>query len=291
MRIPGLGPKKAAAIYQELGIVTLDQLQAACNEGRVRELKGFAAKTEQTILAGIEIAAAANQRLLWAHADEIAQDLMAHLRTCKSIAQMEMAGSYRRGRETVGDLDILVVSRQADEVMDRFAEYPGLKETIARGDTKMSIRLQNNLAVDLRVVPAESFGAALQYFTGSQQHNIELRGRAKQQGLKINEYGVFKVQNDAEPGECVAGATEEDVYAALNLPLFAPELREGRGELKQAAESSLPNLIELADIRGDLHMHTRATDGKATLAEMLDSYSSGTKSNIGIRHTKETLLC
>ena len=133
----------------------------------------------------------------------------------------------------------------------------------------MSIRLQNNLAVDLRVVPAESFGAALQYFTGSQQHNIELRGRAKQQGLKINEYGVFKVQNDAEPGECVAGATEEDVYAALDLPLFAPELREGRGELKQAAESSLPNLIELADIRGDLHMHTRATDGKATLAEMI----------------------
>ena len=269
LRIPGLGPKKAAAIYQELGIVTLDQLQAACNEGRVRELKGFAAKTEQTILAGIEIAAAANQRLLWAHADEIAQDLIVHLRTCKSIAQMEMAGSYRRGRETVGDLDILVVSRQADDVMDHFAEYPGLKETIARGDTKMSIRLQNNLAVDLRVVPAESFGAALQYFTGSQQHNIELRGRAKQQGLKINEYGVFKVQNDAEPGECVAGATEEDVYAALDLPLFAPELREGRGELKQAAESSLPNLIELADIRGDLHMHTRATDGKATLAEMI----------------------
>lgn len=269
LRIPGLGPKKAAALYQELGIVTLDQLQAACNEGRVRELKGFAAKTEQTILAGIEIAAAANQRLLWAHADEIAQDLMTHLRTCKSIAQMEMAGSYRRGRETVGDLDILVVSRQADEVMDRFAEYPGLKETVARGDTKMSIRLQNNLAVDLRVVPAESFGAAFQYFTGSQQHNIELRGRAKQQGLKINEYGVFKVQNDSEPGECVAGATEEDVYAALDLPLFAPELREGRGELKQAAESSLPNLIELADIRGDLHMHTRATDGKATLAEMI----------------------
>lgn len=269
LRIPGLGPKKAAAIYQELGIVTLDQLEAACNEGRVRELKGFAAKTEQTILAGIEIAEAANQRLLWADADEIAQDLMAHLQNCKSIAQMEMAGSYRRGRETVGDLDILVVSRQIDEVMDRFAEFPGLKETIARGDTKMSIRLQNNLAVDLRVVPAESFGAALQYFTGSQQHNIELRGRAKQQGLKINEYGVFKVQHDSETGERVAGATEEDVYASLDLPLFAPELREGRGELNQAAESSLPNLVELTDIRGDLHMHTRATDGKATLEEMI----------------------
>jgi len=267
MRVPGLGPKKAALLFNELGIQNLDQLREACLAGKVRELKGFAKKTEQTILQGIEIAAAANERILWADADRIAHEVLDHLRACPSIENMELAGSYRRGRETVGDLDVLVVSTDASEVMDRFAELPDLASVIGRGDTKMSIRIHTGLQIDLRVVAAESFGAALQYFTGSKDHNVTLRGMARQRGLKINEYGVFQVEGDQET--YLAGASEEDVYGTLDLPTIPPELREAREEFSWAAAGEIPKLIELNDIRGDLHMHTTATDGKATLAEMI----------------------
>ncbi len=267
MRVPGLGPKKAAVLFRELGVQNLDQLREACLAGEVRKLKGFAAKTEQTILKGIEIAAAANERILWADADRIAQQVLEHLRACSSIERMELAGSYRRGRETVGDLDVLVVSTDVAEIMDRFADVPDLETVIGRGDTKMSIRLHSGLQVDLRVVPAESFGAALQYFTGSKDHNVTLRGMARERGLKINEYGVYQVDGDQET--YLAGATEEEVYATLDLPWFPPELRESREEFAWAAAGELPQLIELQDIRGDLHMHTTATDGKATLEEMV----------------------
>ena len=218
---------------------------------------------------GIRIAEAANQRILWSHADTIAQELLDHMRECRGIEQMQMAGSYRRGRETVGDLDLLVVSGDTDEVMDRFEEFPRRASTIARGGTKMSLRLESGLAVDLRVVPAESFGAALQYFTGSKDHNVVLRGQAKARGLKVNEYGVFRT--DGEHEEYVAGAAEAEVYAALDLPVFAPELREDRGEFRLADEGRLPELIEVEDIRGDLHMHTTESDGKATLEEMVSA--------------------
>jgi DNA polymerase (family 10) len=267
MRVPGLGPKKAAALYKELNIATLDQLKAACEAQQVRQLKGFGAKTEQTILHGISIAAAANERVYWAEADEIAQDIRTHLSSCPSITQLELAGSYRRGKETVGDLDILVVSQDAAEVMNRLAEYPELSDVIGRGDTKMSIRTHKGLQVDVRVVPAESFGAALQYFTGSKDHNVVVRGLAKQRGLKINEYGVYRIDGDEEV--YVAGATEEEVYATLDLPYFPPELRESRREFEWAAAGELPELITVDDIRGDLHMHTTATDGRATLEEMV----------------------
>ncbi len=267
MRVPGLGPKKAAVLFNELGIQDLDQLREACLAGKVRELKGFAAKTEQTILKGIEIAAAANERILWADADRIAQEVLEHLRACKSIEKMEMAGSYRRGRETVGDLDVLVVSQDAQEIMDRFSELPDLVSVTARGETKMSIRIHSGLQIDLRVVAAKSFGAALQYFTGSKDHNVTVRGMARQRGLKINEYGVFQVDGDKEI--YLAGASETDVYATLDLPCFAPELREAREEFSWAEEERLPALIEVKDIRGDLHMHTTATDGKASLQEMI----------------------
>jgi len=269
LRVPNLGPKKAAVLYNELNISTLDQLKAACEAEKVRELKGFGAKTEQTILQGLDIAKAANKRIYWADADEIAQALRAHLRDCPSIEQLELAGSYRRGRDTVGDLDVLVVSTDVDEVMNRLAEFDGVANVIARGDTKMSIRLDNGLQIDLRVVPARSFGAALQYFTGSKDHNVVLRGLAKQKGLKINEWGVFKVDGDEE--EYIAGESEEDVYATLDLPVFPPELREARKEFDWAGEGELPDLIEVDDIRGDLHMHTDATDGKATLEEMIEA--------------------
>lgn len=267
MRIPGIGPKKAAALHRELGIVTLDQLKCACEAETVRKLKGFGAKTEETILKGICLAASAGERMYWAEADRIAQALRHHLASCPSIQQLELAGSYRRGKDTVGDLDILVVSTQPDEVLNRLAQFPDVDSVLGRGDTKMSIRIHPNLQVDLRVVPAESFGAALQYFTGSKDHNVVVRGLAKQRGLKINEYGVFRIEEDRET--FVAGATEADVYAALDLPVFPPELRESRREFEWAAEGKLPQLIEVADIRGDLHMHTTATDGQASLEEMV----------------------
>ena len=263
MRIPGLGPKKAAVLFKELAIQTLDELRAACETHQVQELKGFGKKTEETILAGLPLAAQAEVRLYWAEADVVAQDILQQLRKCQSIAQLEVAGSYRRGRETVGDLDILAISAQPEVAMDAFAALEGREATLARGDTRMAIRMARGLQVDLRVVPAESFGAALQYFTGSKAHNVILRGMAKDRGLKINEYGVYRGE------ERIAGATEEEVYAAMDLPWFPPELREARQEFQWAAAGKLPELIELADIRGDLHMHTTYTDGRATLDEMV----------------------
>ena len=219
LRVPGLGPKKAAALHKQLKINSLDELREACLAHRVQELKGFGVKTEQTILAGLEISGAAQERLLWAEADDYCQALLTHLRACRSLEQIAPAGSYRRGRDTVGDLDILVVSSDAGEVMDRLGAFAGVADVLARGDTKMSVRLAAGFQVDLRVVPAESFGAALQYFTGSKQHNVVLRGRAKARGLKINEYGVFRDE------QYIAGRTEEEVYATLDLPCFPPELR------------------------------------------------------------------
>jgi DNA polymerase (family 10) len=267
LRIPGLGPKKAAALYRTLNIQTLDQLQAACEDGKVQELKGFAAKTEQSILDGIAIAAAANSRIRWSAADELAETLREHLQACPAVERIELAGSYRRGRETVGDLDLLVISTKPADVMDCFAEFPQWEQTLVRGDTKMSIRVLNSFQVDLRVVKQESFGAAWQYFTGSKDHNVAVRGHAKQLGMKVNEYGVFKVDGDQEVR--VAGATEKEVYEVLGLPHFAAEMREAREEFQWAEQGTLPELIELSEIQGDLHMHTTATDGKATIAEMV----------------------
>jgi DNA polymerase (family 10) len=265
-RIPGVGPKKAAALFKELGIATLDQLRAACQAQQVRALKGFGAKTEATILAGIDLAATSTERIYWADADRHAQAVLDFLRDVPGIEQIEVAGSYRRGRETIGDLDILVVSSNVAGVMDRFGQF-GAAEVIGRGDTKMSIRIAAGLQIDLRVVPAESFGAALQYFTGSKEHNVILRGLAKNRGLKINEYGVYRIDDGRE--EYVAGRSEAEVYATLDLPLFPPEIREARFEFQWAAAGPLPRLVELADIQGDLHMHTTATDGSATLEEMV----------------------
>lgn len=269
LNVPKLGPKKCAALFNELGIQSLDQLKAACEAQQVRLLSGFGAKTEEAILQGISIAVLANERILWAHADKIATQLNAHMLGCTAIRQCEFAGSYRRGKETVGDLDLLVDSDDSQTVMDHFGTFEDITSVIVRGETKMSVRLENEFQVDLRVVPTESFGAALQYFTGSKDHNVLVRGRAKQMGLKVNEWGVFDL-NDSK--ECrIAGQTELEVYESLDLPFFPPEIREARRELDWAEKSELPKLIELADIRGDLHMHTTATDGKASIEEMADA--------------------
>ena len=269
LRIPGLGPKKAALLYQQLGIVTLEQLQQACETQQVRELKGFGPKTEEAILKGMEIAKAAGKRIYWSEADKIVKALRHHFGMCDAVQKLQFAGSYRRGKETVGDLDILVLAEDHNRVMDHLAEFEEDVETMVRGDTKMSIRLRKRLQVDLRVVPAESWGAALQYFTGSKEHNVLLRGRAKQRGLKVNEYGVYR--QHGETSEYVAGATEDDVYGSLDLPTIPPELREGRQEFTWAEGNALPKLVTEADIVGDLHMHTTATDGLDTLEKMVEA--------------------
>lgn len=265
LRIPSLGPKKAAVLFNELGIRSLDQLKAACEAGEVRGLKGFGAKTEKSILDGMEIAEAAEKRIYWARADELASRLRKHLSTEPAIKQLELAGSYRRGKETVGDLDFLVVSDDHESVMRHFGEFEDVSSVIGQGETKMSVRMDNGFQVDLRVVPAESFGAALQYFTGSKEHNVVVRGRARSMGLKVNEWGVFRADND----EYVAGTTEQEVYEAVGLEWIPPELRESRGEFDWAEGGQAPELITVDDICGDLHMHTVATDGKATLEEMI----------------------
>lgn len=289
LRIPGLGPKKAAALFNDLQVTTLDQLRAACEAGQVRELPGFAEKTEQTILAGIDLAATSGNRKYWADVDEIAGRLRSHLADCDAVQQLEFAGSYRRGKETVGDLDILVTSSDPQEVMRRLEEFPQVDSQIVRGDTKMSVRLEDGFQVDLRVVPAESFGAALQYFTGSRDHNVILRGLARERNLKINEWGVFQVDRDEETW--IAGKTEADVYATLDLPLFPPEIREARREYALAEQGPLPPLVTLDDIRGDLHMHTTATDGKATIEEMAQAAKELGLSYIAITdHSKRVAM-
>lgn len=273
LRVPGLGPKKAAVLHKELGIESLDDLRAACNEQRVRDLKGFGAKTEETILKGLAIAEQAESRTRWADADVVVRQLLQHMGEVDGIVQMEIAGSFRRGCETIGDLDLLVEAEDSSQVMDRFGEFEGVADVLVRGDTKMSVRLGSGLQIDLRVVPGESFGAALQYFTGSKDHNVTVRGRAKQQGLKVNEWGVFRVDDDGNE-KYLAGANEAEVYASLDLPCFPPKLREAREEFDWAEQGDLPKLVELEDIRADLHMHTNATDGKASLEEMIESAKS-----------------
>ena len=267
LRIPGMGPKKAATLYKELNITTLDELRAACEAHQVRGLKGFAAKTEEMILAGMALAQTADERMTWAEADMHAQSIKAWLEKCGGVEALEVAGSYRRGRDTIGDLDFLVVASDVDKVMDRFAALPEAAAVIGRGPTKIALRTEGGLQVDMRVVPAESFGAALVYFTGSKDHNIVLRGLAKDRGLKINEYGVFRLVDGEE--KPIAGRTEQEVYAALDLAWIPPELREARREFDWAKTLKIPKLLELADLRGDLHMHTTETDGKATLEEMV----------------------
>ncbi len=269
IRIPGVGPKKAAVLHKELGIKTLADLKAACEALQVQKLKGFGEKTQKAILEGICFAETAGLRLLWAEADSMVAQLRRHFQKCKGIQQLEFAGSYRRGKETVGDLDILVVASDPTEAMDALTQVVGQGQILARGPTKMSIRTAKGFQIDLRVVPAESFGAALQYFTGSKEHNVILRGRAKAQGLKINEWGVFRVKDEKETR--IAGATEEDVYATLKLPVVPPELREGRREFDWADRGELPELITIDDMRGDLHMHTTASDGAASIEEMIDA--------------------
>ena len=265
LRIPGLGPKRVKRLAHELKIRSLSELQTAAKEGRVRTLSGFGEKTEQHILDALATRLAEAPRVQRAVAIPSAEALVAYLEQSSGVSRVIAAGSYRRGLETIGDLDILVTAPAGRTVMDRFVAYQEVRDVLAHGATKSSVRLQSGLQVDLRVVPQESYGAALLYFTGSKAHNVVLRQLAQQRGLKLNEYGVFRGDKP------VAGETEESVYASLGLPWIPPELREGRGEIDAAKAGRLPHLVDLQDLKGDLHAHTKATDGRNSLPEMAEA--------------------
>lgn len=282
LRLPGLGPKRVKTLYDELKVESVAALRQAARAGLIRELPGFGEKTEAAILEALAQHAEEATRFKLAIAAQYAEPLVAYLKKSRNVRQVEIAGSYRRFRETVGDLDILATTAGKSDVMERFVQYDEVREVMAHGETRATVRLKCGLQVDLRVVPQESFGAALQYFTGSKAHNIEIRRLGQQKKLKINEYGVFRgtkaigrsrhpASRDTRASLRIAGKTEESVYAAVGLPWIAPELRENRGEIEAARKGKLPRLVELEDLRGDLHAHTRATDGHHTLKEMAEA--------------------
>jgi DNA polymerase (family X) len=263
--IPTLGPKKAMAVYERLGISSVPELAEAINEGRLRGLKGFGEKTEENILHGITLMQQAGDRVLIDVAMELAEEIVGELSAITGCRRCTYAGSLRRMRETIGDIDILAASADPGPMMEHFARLPYAADVIAHGDKKTSIRTTKGLQVDLRVVPPESWGAALQYFTGAKAHNIRTREIAVRAGLKLSEYGLF----DAESEELIVSANEEEVYERLGLPWIPPPLREDGGEIQAAQRGELPALVTLADLRGDLHSHTDLTDGLAPLDEMV----------------------
>ncbi|HYM33090.1 MAG TPA: DNA polymerase/3'-5' exonuclease PolX [Candidatus Cybelea sp.] len=262
LRVPGLGPKRVRMLHDKLGIVRLDQLKKAAEAGKLAALPGFGRAIEQRVLGGLAAPMAAATRMLLAVAKAEADALVAYLRQAPGIDQVIVAGSYRRARETVGDLDILATAKASAKVIAHFATYDRVRDVLASGPTRATVTLRNNLQVDLRVVAKESYGAALVYFTGSKAHNIRLRRMGQDAGLKINEYGVYRGR------QRIAGATEASVYRSIGLPYIAPELREERGEIEAAKAHALPKLVEPGDLRGDLHCHTNASDGNASLADM-----------------------
>src|SRR5437016_816368 len=264
LRIPGLGPKRVKLLYKKLKVKSAADLAAALDKGRVQKLKGFGPKMEEKMRAGIGQAQVGERRMLLNEAETQATALVAYLKAGGGIGQIEVAGSYRRRRETIGDLDIVVTSegKTSTPVMDRFVAYGDVADVISKGETRATVKLRGGLQVDLRAVEPDAYGAALVYFTGSKAHNIELRKIAQEHSYKLNEYGLFKGTRR------VAGKTEQEIYALLGLDWIPPELREARGEITLAREHRLPALVTVDDIRGDLQMHTHATDGKGTIDEM-----------------------
>ncbi len=265
LRIPGLGPKRVKLLYKKLKVKSASDLSKALDQGKIQKLKGFGPKIEEKMRAGLGQAQVTERRMLLNEAETQATALVAYLQAGGGVRQIAVAGSYRRRRETIGDLDILVTSDDSARVMDRFVAYADVADVVSKGDTRSTVKLRGGLQVDLRAVEPAAYGAALQYFTGSKAHNVELRKIALEHGYKLNEYGLFKGTRR------VAGHTEEEVYAKLGLDWIPPELREARGEIALARERRLPRLVELTDIRGDLQMHTSATDGKGTIDEMAEA--------------------
>jgi DNA polymerase (family 10) len=272
--VPGLGAKKIKAIHDKLGIDTIAELAAACAEGRVAELAGFGAKSQEKIAEGIRNREAYGKRHLWWLANEIAEPIVAGLRGLKEVDRAEAAGSLRRGMETVGDLDFIVGAESPEPVMAWFCGLPEVKEVTARGATKSSVRFESGLQADLRIVPSAQFTFALHHFTGSKDHNVAMRQRALERGLSLSEWGLVPAEGDgtakekAERGESVVVADEAGLFAELGMAFVPPAWREGMGEIEIAAAGALPTLVELGDLRGAFHNHTDASDGKNTLIEM-----------------------
>ncbi len=262
LHLPGLGPKRVKLLFRELNIRGFEDLKRAAGSGKLEGLPGFGAKTVARILASLETRSAGPQRFKLADAEQIAAPLLAYLRKTPGVKRVEIAGSYRRRRDTVGDLDIVVTGGRDSPVMARFVKYDAVAMVLSEGATRAAVQLRNGMQVDLRLLPEISYGAALYYFTGSKAHNIAVRKIAAAKGLKINEYGVYRGTKR------IAGRSEKELFAAVGLPYIPPELREARGEIEAARAGRLPKLIELSDIRGDLHAHTKATDGHDTLADM-----------------------
>ncbi len=274
--LPGVGPKKARRLWEELGIRDVTALAEAALAGEISRLRGFGARSEQQILAAIERRRKFASRLPLAEVDRLAEPLLAYLRKVPGVRRVEAAGSYRRRRETVGDLDVLAVASKPERLIRAFGEYSRVESLEKAGNTRATVILQSGFQVDLRVVPAKSWGAALVYFTGSKAHNIKLRQRALEHGMRLSEYGVFDESaleegagdGDRWSGDYVAGKTEKAVYAALELPWITPELREDRGEIDAAQAKKLPRLVAEKDLRGDLHSHSTWSDGKSSIEEM-----------------------
>jgi DNA polymerase (family X) len=262
MQLPGVGPQKVRLLYHQLNIQTLDQLEAAAQEGKLRELPGMSEKSEQSILNALRALHRSAGRFRLDQAHETAEEIQAFLAEIKGPQQVTPAGSLRRGRDTVGDLDLLITGGDRARISERFLKFPRIAQVLAKGDDKVSVKLKNQMQVDVRLLEPDEFGSALMYFTGSKEHNVALRDRAKRRGWKLSEYGLF------EGEKRIAGRTEEEIYRKLGLEYIPPEIREATGEIELAEEGKLPRLVELKDIRGDLQMHTTASDGRNSVEEM-----------------------
>ncbi len=285
LRIQGLGPKKVAVLYQQRGITTIKELRKACVEGKLRDLEGFGEITERNILRGITIQEKTSGRALLhiAHRDGIAYQT--YLKECPAVIKCSIAGSLRRMKETIGDIDVVVASEDPDTVMDFFTRFDRVDRVLLQGSTKTSVVLNDQLQVDIRVVEPKSYGAALQYFTGSKEHNVKLRSLAIKQGYKLNEYGVF-TKDDAS---FVRGADETEIYSLLGLQFIPPELRENRGEVEMAQTNQLPTLVESTEIKGDFHVHSQWSDGNASIEQMAVAAQSMGYSYVGITDHSQTL--
>ena len=269
LRIQGLGPKGIALIWSAYRAANLDELEQLCREGKLRLLPRMGEKLEQKILKSIEAYRRSAGRFLISAAERASEEIVEYLRQGPDADQLRVtcAGSLRRGKETIGDLDLLVTGGRADEQIEHLLKYPKVLEVIARGENKVSVRLPEAMQVDVRFLEPGSYGAAMQYFTGSKEHNVSLRGRAIRMGFKLSEYGLFRADDEHQ----VAGGSEEEIYTTLGLVHIAPELRENWGEIEAAAEHRLPRLVEPGEIQGDLHMHTSATDGRLSIREMAEA--------------------
>ncbi len=284
LAVRGIGPKKVQILWQQLGITDLATLEGAAKHRRLRRIKGFGEKTEANLLKAIETYRQGQARALIWDAAQVVDAIRSHLESRAHITRLEAAGSFRRMRETVGDVDILVTTADVRAAMRAFTTFPAVKQVYSEGEIKSSVLVEyaaytgdtRLLQVDLEILDAASWGAGLQYFTGSKDHNVHLRGMAVDRGLKLNEYGLFRGD------EKLAGATEEKVYQGLGLPWIPPELREDRGEVEAAVRGELPKLVELADIRGDFHVHTNATDGRESLEAMVNAAKRRDYEYVGI---------